>query len=92
MGAYKVQKFEKLKFKPLKFYCESFLINRLHTDLRLAGKGAHLHCPRNDRPNLLAEKEAFMNAKAREFDQWGKTQGLSQNVTESNSIERLSWN
>jgi len=50
-----------------------------------------MHCPRNDRPNLLAEKQTFMNAKVREFDQWGKTQGLSQNVTESNSIERLSW-
>ena len=80
----------KFKFRPLKFYCESFLINRLHIDSRMGGK-CDTNCPGPDRLNLFAEKKAFINAKAREFDQWGKTQGLSQNVTESGSIERLSW-
>jgi len=90
MGAYKVQKFEKQKFNPLKFYCESFLINRLHTVLRMGGK-CDTNCPGLDRPNLFAEEKVFMNAKAREFDQWGKAHGLSQNVTESNLVERHSW-
>jgi hypothetical protein len=49
------------------------------------------NCPEPDRLNLFAEEKAFINAKARGFDQWGKTQGLSQNVTESNPFERLSW-
>ena len=59
-------------------------------EVRMVGK-CDTNCPRNDRPNLFAEKEVFMNAKTSEFDQWGNTQGLSQNVTEPDSIERLTW-
>jgi hypothetical protein len=48
---------------------------------------------------LLAAEEVFMNAKAREFDQQGKTQDLSWSDTESNlhsvlhsSSALLPWN
>jgi len=35
------------------------------------------NCLGNNKPNLYAEKEVFMNAKTRKFDQQGNTQDLS---------------
>ena len=57
--------------------------NACKSETRMEGKCV-TDCPRNNNPYLLAEKEVFMNAKTSEFDQWGKTQGLSQ--TEQNQV------
>jgi hypothetical protein len=45
-------------------------------ETRMGGKCV-TDCQRSNKPNLLAAEEVFMNAKAREFDQQGKTQDLS---------------
>ena len=50
--------------------------NACKSETRMGGKCV-TNCPRNNKPNLLAEEEVFMNAKAREFDQQGNTLGLS---------------